>query len=117
MQHADHQLSLEYEALKEMEEKEIVSYTPAKRVGKKYIKTDDEIIIMQLAVLKKAVVVSNNNFKRFLNHSEEFKLVVEERVLMYSFIDDTFMPAEDPLGKNHFQILSFLLVKFNLSFW
>jgi predicted metal-dependent hydrolase len=94
------QLQAEQEALKDMEDKEIVNFTPSKRVGSKHIKTDDDMFILQLAVAKKAIIVSNDNFKRFLNHSEDFKHVVEERVLMYSFIDDTFMPAEDPLGKN-----------------
>jgi hypothetical protein len=98
------QLQAEQDALKEMEDKNIVHFTPSKRVGSKHIKTDDDSFIIQLAVLKQAIIVSNDNFKRFLNQSDELKHVVEERVLMYSFIDDTFMPADDPLGKFDFII-------------
>ncbi len=64
--------------------------------------------MLKFAAAKMAIIVSNNNFRRFLNQSDEFKQVIEERVLMYSFIDDTFMPAEDPLGKNGPNLNNFL---------
>jgi ribonuclease ZC3H12 len=88
----------EQEGLIELEEKGVIHFTPSKRVGSKHIKCDDDYYIVQLAVAKDGVIVSNNNFKRQLNHNDDFKRVIEERVLMYSFIDDTFMPVEDPLG-------------------
>jgi len=94
--------------LYEMEQKNQIHYTPSKRVGSKRIVCDDDSYMLKLAVHKKAIIVSNDNFKRFLNHNDEFKLVIEERVLMYSFIDDTFMPAEDPLGKNGPSLDNFL---------
>lgn len=95
-------------ALLELEKKNQVYYTPSKRVGTKRIVCDDDSYMLKLAVAKNGIIVSNDNFKRFLNHSEDFKLVIEERVLMYSFIDDTFMPAEDPLGKNGPSLDNFL---------
>jgi len=95
-------------ALIEMEQKNQVYYTPSKRVGAKRIVCDDDSYMLKLSVAKMGIIVSNDNFKRFLNHSEDFKLVIEERVLMYSFIDNTFMPAEDPLGKNGPSLDNFL---------
>ncbi len=91
-----------------MEQKNQVYYTPSKRVGAKRIVCDDDSYMLKLAVAKMAIIVSNDNFKRFLNHSDDFKLVIEERVLMYSFIDGTFMPAEDPLGKSGPSLDNFL---------
>jgi hypothetical protein len=91
-----------------MERKNQMHYTPSKRLGAKRIVCDDDSQILKLASAKGAVIVSNDNFKRFLNHNVEFKLVVEERVLMYSFIDGEFMPADDPLGKNGPSLDNFL---------
>ncbi len=91
-------LNSDQEALLELEDKGLIHFTPSKRVGSKHIKCDDDNAILQLAVAKNGIIVSNDNFKRYLNHSDDFKQVIEDRVLMYSFIDDTFMPAEDPLG-------------------
>lgn len=45
------------------------------------------------------IVVSNDNYRDLANESIEFKKVVEERVLMYSFVADRFMPPDDPLGR------------------
>jgi hypothetical protein len=102
------QLTSDQILLIEMEQKNQVYYTPSKRVGAKRIVCDDDSYMLKLAVAKMAIIVSNDNFKRFLNHSDDFKLVIEERVLMYSFIDGTFMPAEDPLGKSGPSLDNFL---------
>lgn len=105
------QKSNEQQILEEMEVKKQVHYTPNKRVGAKRIEIDDDNVKLKLAESKGGIIVSNNNFKKFLNHNDEFKLVIEERVLMYSFIDGTFMPAEDPLGKNGPSLENFLRFK------
>jgi hypothetical protein len=100
------QQQTEMDALKDMEDRNVVHFTPSKRVGNKHIKSDDDGTIMQFALQKQAIIVSNDPFKKFLNQSEQLKQVVEERVLMYSFIDDTFMPADDPLGNTNHKYLS-----------
>jgi hypothetical protein len=92
-----------------MEKKEQIHYIPAKKVGSKRIVCDDDLTMLRLALTKSGIIVSNDDFKRYLNNShEEYKQIIEERVLMYSFIDDTFMPAEDPLGKNGPSLDNFL---------
>jgi hypothetical protein len=90
-----------------LEKNNQIHYTPAKKVGTKRIVCDDDTTILKLAISKGGIIVSNDNFKRFIN-IEEFKQVIEERVLMYSFIDETFLPAEDPLGKNGPSLDNFL---------
>lgn len=54
----------------------------------------------QLACENDGIVVSNDNYRDLANESIEFKKVVEERVLMYSFVADRFMPPDDPLGRS-----------------
>ena len=97
-------------ALIEMENKGQVFPIPYKKLGGKRIVCDDDAPMLKTALNKSGIIVSNDNFKRFLNNNTEdnFKQVIEERVLMYSFIDDTFMPAEDPLGKNGPSLENFL---------
>lgn len=101
--------------LLDLEQSNKVHYTPLRRVGTKRIEGDEDHMKLQLAESKKGIIVSNNNFKKYLNHNEEFKQVIEERVLMYSFIDDTFLPAEDPLGKNGPSLENFLRIEQSLN--
>ncbi len=75
----------------------------------------DEFDFNPLIFISGGIIVSNNNFKKYLNHSEDFKKVIEERVLMYSFIDETFMPVEDPLGKNGPSLENFLRIEPSIS--
>ena len=91
-----------------MERNNQIHYTPAKKLGAKRIVCDDDTTILKLAVSNQGIIVSNDNFKRFINQNEEFKQVIEERVLMYNFIDETFMPVDDPLGKNGPSLDNFL---------
>lgn len=100
----------------EMEQKNQLNYAPYKRVGSKRIETDDDIIKLKTAANNGGVIVSNNDFKKYLNHQyEDFKKVIEQRVLMYSFIDDIFMPVEDPAGKNGVTLENFLRIQPSIS--
>lgn len=58
------------------------------------------VFCLQLASENDGIVVSNDNYRDLANESIEFKKVVEERVLMYSFVADRFMPPDDPLGRS-----------------
>ena len=44
--------------------------------------------MLKLAVENNGIVVSNDNYRDLLNEKAEFKKVVEERLLMYSFVND-----------------------------
>lgn len=57
----------------------------SKDVGSRKIVCDDDILILKTADIKNAVIVSNDNFKKFI---PDYKEIIEERVLMYTFIDD-----------------------------
>ena len=57
-------------------------------------------IEFQLAAESQGVVVSNDNYRDLANENMEYKKVVEERLLMYSFVADRFMPPDDPLGRS-----------------
>ena len=75
-------------------------YTPSKTLKQKRIACYDDRYILQIACEKDGVVVSNDNFRDLYLEKPEWKKLIEERVLMYSFVDDMFMPPDDPHGRN-----------------
>ena len=54
--------------------------------------------ILKLAQENGGIVVSNDNY-RDRDLIKDFKPVIEERILPYTFVVDRFMPPGDPLGK------------------
>ena len=97
--------------LEEMEKKRQVVFTPSRQVLGKRIVCHDDRYILNYAAEKEAVVVSNDNYRELINEKAEYKKVIEERILMYSFVNDTFMPPDDPLGKNGPSLDTFLRLK------
>lgn len=90
----------EQEILNELEKERMLVFTPSRLVGGKRMIAYDDRYILKLAVDNNGIIVSNDNYRDLLQESSEFKKVVEERVLMYSFVNDRFMPPDDPLGKH-----------------
>lgn len=60
----------------------------------------DDRYILKLAVEIDGIVVSNDNYRDLAQENPEFRKVVEERILMYTFVNDRFMPPDDPLGRS-----------------
>ena len=76
-------------------------YTPSGTFNQKRFACYDDRYILKIAYEKDGVVVSNDNFRDlYLDEKPEWKKIIEERVLMYSFVDDIFMPPDDPHGRN-----------------
>lgn len=75
--------------LTELEKERILVFTPSRSLinGKRQICYDDRYVL-KLAVENDGIVVSNDNYRDLLQESCEFKKVVEERILMYSFVND-----------------------------
>lgn len=89
------------EVLKILEGAVSMIYTPSRTVKQKRIACYDDRYILQIACERDGVVVSNDNFRDlYLEDRPEWKKIIEERVLMYSFVDDMFMPPDDPHGRN-----------------
>ena len=63
-------------------------FTPARRIGGKRVVCYDDRYILKLAVETDGIVVSNDNYRDLIGEKEEFKKVIEERLLMYSFVND-----------------------------
>jgi len=76
--------------LGELEKAGIVVFTPSRRIGGKRVVCYDDRYILKLAVETDGIVVSNDNYRDLISESDAFKLVVEERLLMYSFVNDRY---------------------------
>ncbi|EDW16049.1 probable ribonuclease ZC3H12C [Drosophila mojavensis] len=88
------------ELLYELEQERVLVFTPSRHLDGKRVSCYDDRFILKLAVETDGIVVSNDNYRDLLLESNEFRRVIQERLLMYSFVDDIFMPPDDPLGRS-----------------
>ncbi|XP_075218561.1 zinc finger CCCH-type containing protein regnase 1 isoform X2 [Lycorma delicatula] len=99
------------EILNELERERLLVFTPSRLVGGKRMICYDDRYILRLAAEIDGIVVSNDNYRDLAQENPEFRRVVEERILMYSFVNDRFMPPDDPLGRSGPTLDNFLRVQ------
>ncbi|XP_073341846.1 endoribonuclease ZC3H12A [Pagrus major] len=97
--------------LLELEKRKIVVFTPSRRVGGKRVVCYDDRFIVKLAYESDGVIVSNDTYRDLQGERPEWKKCIEERLLMYSFVNDKFMPPDDPLGRHGPSLDNFLRKK------
>lgn len=79
---------VDQEILTELERDRCLVFTPSRLVGGKRMVCYDDRYILKLASEIDGIVVSNDNYRDLAQESPEFRKVVEERILMYSFVND-----------------------------
>ncbi|UJR35975.1 hypothetical protein I4U23_028716 [Adineta vaga] len=104
-----------------------IAFTPSRYNNGQRLTNYDDRFILQYASDNDGIVVSNDNF-RDLQHETAFQYVINNRyrnlfnfildrfssrILPFATINDTFMPATDPLGRNGPHLDQFL-IKTNL---
>ncbi|CAL1270919.1 unnamed protein product [Larinioides sclopetarius] len=94
--------------LAQLEKERMLVFTPSRHVGGRRLVCYDDRYILRLAVESDGIVVSNDNYRDLANENPEFKKIVEDRLLMYSFVNDRFMPPDDPLGRHGPSLENFL---------
>ncbi|XP_074541087.1 endoribonuclease ZC3H12A-like [Halichoeres trimaculatus] len=97
--------------LHELERKKILVYTPSRCVNGKRVVCYDDRYIIKLAFDSDGIIVSNDNYRDLQTENPQWKKFIEERLLMYTFANDKFMPPDDPLGRNGPTIDDFLRKK------
>ncbi|KAG2468099.1 probable ribonuclease ZC3H12B [Polypterus senegalus] len=91
-----------------LEKRKILVYTPSRRVNGKRVVCYDDRYIVKLAYDSDGIIVSNDNYRDLQSEKPDWKKFIEERLLMYSFVNDKFMPPDDPLGRKGPSIEDFL---------
>uniref|UniRef100_A0A8D0Z311 Zinc finger CCCH-type containing 12A n=1 Tax=Sus scrofa TaxID=9823 RepID=A0A8D0Z311_PIG len=97
--------------LRDLEKKKILVFTPSRRVGGKRVVCYDDRFIVKLAFESDGIMVSNDTYRDLQGERQEWKRFIEERLLMYSFVNDKFMPPDDPLGRHGPSLDNFLRKK------
>jgi len=65
-------------------------FTPSREIGGKRMVCYDDRYILRLASELDGVVVSNDNYRDLANESPAFRSVVQNNILMYSFVNDRY---------------------------
>ncbi|XP_006872138.1 PREDICTED: probable ribonuclease ZC3H12D [Chrysochloris asiatica] len=98
----------ERHVLEELERQSVLVYTPSRRVSGKRVVCYDDRYIVKLAYEQDGVIVSNDNYRDLQSENPEWKWFIEQRLLMFSFVNDRFMPPDDPLGRRGPTLSNFL---------
>lgn len=86
--------------LRDLERRKLLVFTPSRRVAGKRVVCYDDRFIVKLAYDSDGIIVSNDTYRDLQGERPEWKRFIEERLLMYSFVNDKFMPPDDPLGRH-----------------
>ncbi|XP_034033659.1 probable ribonuclease ZC3H12C [Thalassophryne amazonica] len=96
------------EILRRLEKEKVLVFTPSRRVQGRRVVCYDDRFIVKLAYESDGIIVSNDNYRDLANEKPEWKKFIDERLLMYSFVNDKFMPPDDPLGRHGPSLDNFL---------
>lgn len=91
---------LDQHILRELEKKKILVFTPSRRVGGKRVVCYDDRFIVKLGFESDGVIVSNDTYRDLQSEKQEWKRFIEERLLMYSFVNDKYVTAGGLLGRD-----------------
>ncbi|KAM6900041.1 endoribonuclease ZC3H12A [Xenentodon cancila] len=94
--------------LRDLEKKKILVFTPSRRVAGKRVVCNDDCFIVKHAFESDGIIVSNDMYRDLQGEKPEWKRFIEEKLLMYSFVNNKFMPPDDPLGRNGPTLENFL---------
>ncbi|XP_040910041.1 ribonuclease ZC3H12A [Toxotes jaculatrix] len=94
--------------LRDLERRKILVFTPSRRVAGKRVVCNDDCFIVKLGFESDGIIVSNDMYRDLQGEKPEWKRFIEERLLMYSFVNNKFMPPDDPLGRHGPTLENFL---------
>ncbi|PAV80570.1 hypothetical protein WR25_19112 [Diploscapter pachys] len=92
-----------------------IVWTPSRRINGRRIVCHDDRYILKTAEEKDAVIVSNDEYRDLVRENPSYRKLVENRLLMYSFVDGKFMPPDDPLGRHGPKLDQFLGAQTGIS--
>ncbi|KAG7499863.1 ribonuclease ZC3H12A-like [Solea senegalensis] len=94
--------------LRDLERRKILVFTPSRRVAGKRVVCNDDCFIVKHGYESDGIIVSNDMYRDLQGEKPKWKRFIEERLLMYSFVNNKFMPPDDPLGRHGPTLENFL---------
>ena len=94
--------------LQSLASKGLVVFTPSRVVDGERITSYDDTFILDYAAAHGGVVVTRDNFRDLANKKAEWKEVIQNRILMPTFVGDDLMFPHDPLGQHGPNLDTFL---------
>ncbi|XP_077371771.1 NEDD4-binding protein 1 isoform X2 [Festucalex cinctus] len=85
--------------LNQLEDLRLLSFTPSREVCGQRISSHDDRFLLHLAEKTDGIIVTNDNLRDFVNSSDTWRRIIQERLLQFTFVEDHFMIPDDPLGK------------------
>uniref|UniRef100_A0A0N5APE5 C3H1-type domain-containing protein n=1 Tax=Syphacia muris TaxID=451379 RepID=A0A0N5APE5_9BILA len=94
--------------LEKLDREKILVWTPSRYISGRRIVCHDDRYILKTAEEKDAVIVSNDEYRDLIKENPQYRKLVEQRLLMYTFVDGKFLPPDDPLGRRGPKLAQFL---------
>ncbi|KAK7822442.1 hypothetical protein U0070_001609 [Myodes glareolus] len=95
--------------LTQLKEVGILSLTSSRMVlGERIAASHVDSFLLHLAHKTAGVIVSNNNFRKFVTESVSWREIVAKRLLQYMFVGNIFLVPNNPLGRNGPRVEEFL---------
>uniref|UniRef100_H3C9E1 NEDD4-binding protein 1 n=1 Tax=Tetraodon nigroviridis TaxID=99883 RepID=H3C9E1_TETNG len=101
-------LTTEQHFLNQLEDLRLLSFTPSREVCGQRIASHDDRFLLHLAEKTGGVIVTNDNLRDFVDTSDTWRRIIQERLLQFTFVEDHFMIPDDPLGRNGPHLNDFL---------
>lgn len=80
----------EQHVLEQLERQAVLVYTPSRKVHGKRVVCYDDRYIVKVAYEQDGVIVSNDNYRDLQSENPEWKWFIEQRLLMFSFVNDRY---------------------------
>ncbi|XP_037538515.1 NEDD4-binding protein 1 [Nematolebias whitei] len=93
-------LATEQHFLNQLEDLRLLSFTPSREVCGQRISSHDDRFLLHLAEKTDGIIVTNDNLRDFVETSDAWRWIIQERLLQFTFVADHFMIPDDPLGKD-----------------
>lgn len=84
----------EQHVLEELERQAVLVYTPSRKVNGKRVVCYDDRYIVKVAYACDGIIVSNDNYRDLQSENPEWKWFIEQRLLMFSFVNDRYVVTE-----------------------
>ncbi|KAL4234979.1 hypothetical protein ACF0H5_006620 [Mactra antiquata] len=91
---------LDQDILQQLKDDGSLVFTPSRKIGQRLVASYDDRFVLELAEAEEGIIVSNDQYRDLMTEKSAWKKIIHERLLMYTFVRDRFMPPNDPLGRD-----------------